>query len=287
MFQCFITSATVQSFGPFSSTSCGLIMFMARLSYILMMSLLCLHQTLKYLYIFKWESVAGWNEDFFTWFLALASFFLSTIFTFTSFQQEHYKLSAEYHLCVGFYMRQNESFAKTERTLTSQDPIHVYSHLVFTIVLLLSFRIALYSHKYCILSTVKRIAEALKIQCWSERLKGFAVNSDNLTTVTSFKDLFVEAGSSLAMASSVFAVIYVSTLKETFDYAFFNSPTGRVYIYATKLAMPSMPTVVLPLLVILKNRRMKDAVGRRIEQTFLVQYMRKTFNPDLLYGVVD
>ena len=256
-------------------------MFLARMSYVLMMTLICLHQILKYLYIFKWEQVAYWNENFFSCFLALASFLWSTIFTIVGNQNEHYKLSAEFHLCVGFYLQPNESLSSSVGS-QPKDPIHVFSYLVFTVVLVLAFRITLYTHKYFILTRLKRLSEILKIPLLTAKLKTMSANSDSMTTTTtttSFRDLFVDAGITLAITVTVFAVIFVSAYKETLDYTFFNSSAGRIYIYAMKVAMPAMPTVVLPLLVILKNPKMKEMIWRRI------QWIRKASSPDQLYDV--
>ena len=64
-------------------------MFLARMSYVLMMTLICLHQTLKYLYIFKFKHIVGLNDDIFAVFLTSFNVMISSLLAFSESFKGH------------------------------------------------------------------------------------------------------------------------------------------------------------------------------------------------------
>ncbi len=158
------TLVTVQLFGPASSSSCNFILFLTRFAYILLVSLTGMHQILRYLYIFKWTHVAYLNENFFGYFLTFDVFILSLFFAFMSYFHGHHKYSIEYYLCIGQKPTENESF-ELHNEEKFKDPIHIFSFVMFSLIIALALQILFYSHKNTIFKKLKLLFEALKLGC--------------------------------------------------------------------------------------------------------------------------
>jgi hypothetical protein len=248
-----------------------------------MMSLLCLHLILKYLYIFKWSCVANLNENFFIRFLAVSVATLGLLFVVASHYSDHHKLSVEYHLCVGHYFVKNGDAADvTANKLKIKDPIRIFSFSSFTLIIVLATKILIFSHKNFIFKHLKRALNVLKLERLARRIKV----DDAAAAHSGFKDLFVDAGTYLAMAFVAVGVIFGATQKETQkDVSFFNSHDGRLYVYFSKVLMPAVPTVILPCLLILNNGKLRQAVSRRVRQTLVFSLTAEVFQLEQLQTV--
>ena len=135
----FIIPILVQCFGPFNPPVCTAIIFASRFTYILIMSLLTMHQVIKFLYIFKWKIIVGLNEVFVALFItvdAIALSFLAALALKITDRKE--VATFEYYLCIGHYPLSNVSAKIATMQKSSEDKIHKFSYLVFAIIFILT-----------------------------------------------------------------------------------------------------------------------------------------------------
>lgn len=267
----------VQSFGPFNITSCNIIFFLTRFSYILILTLIALQQFFRYLYVFKWRLVTELNEIFWAKFLTLLIYFLSSMSAFASVFSDQHKYTVDFHLCIG----QEPSWDLTrgpQFEFRFKDPIHIFSFVMFFIIFALAIQILVYSHKNTILKILKSGLEGVKLQALADCLKLNPTSSSGHDHSTAILDLYVDAGPYLAMA--IFAVgilIYSTELRESMDGSSFSVGPGRALTYLSKVLLSAVTTVILPTVFILNNIKMRQCIWKRLKQASIFRWARVSF----------
>lgn len=236
---------TVESFGPFSLPICSSIIFASRFSYITIISLLTMHQILKFLYIFKWKWIVSLNEVFFALFLTLDLIILSLLLTLAlSFNNQSEVKSVEFYLCIGQYPTTKRSDSYLGTTKLSGDLIHLFSFLSFSTIIILTITIHFYAHKNYLLKHLKSFSQICCQSSLKNYLKSLIVIDENENFELNFKDTFVGSSLSITITLIAFGTLILSTTeKELKDLAYFNSYNGRCFIYGIKFIMAAVPSV--------------------------------------------
>ena len=240
------------------------------------MSLLTVHQVIKFLYIFRWTNIVGLNEAFFATFITFATVILSILTTFVfTIKQE---VGIEYYLCIGQYPWTNLTDNMTTTRQPTDDPIHTLSFLMFGIVILLSVSIHIYSHKYWILKQLKRCCQHFDLP-WMQKVFKTVTIADENDLTSSFRDIFVSSGLYVAVAVTTLGLlIWCISVIESADYSYFNTDNGRLHLYIIKCMLTAMPSVFLPAFVIFNNTKMRNAIATKYIQVFKADPIKNIFN---------
>jgi hypothetical protein len=88
--------------------------------------------------------------------------------------------------------------------------------------------------------------------------------------------MIIQVGAYLAMTLIAFVtLVWVYSGKESGirNYNNINHGIGRIWIYAGKMALPTIVLIVFPILVISNNKKMLVAIKKRIRQTSAVKFI--------------
>jgi len=264
--------------GPQSESVCNFVIFIGRFSYTVIISLLSLHRTIRYLYIFNWSVIVSLNDDFFNTFLTWNVSILNLVFTFVgSFLGFHNK-DLDYHLCRGVNpsIEINQILKRfnlniTNSSFSTPDPIIIYSNSMFYLMLFITFKMWLYSNKMILLQVLKNLSEFLKLTKAKDFCQKKIILNSNEVTVSAkvSKNTIVQAGAYLATMLITFvtlAWVYIGKESGINNYNNINQGMGRMWIYAGKMASPTIVFIVFPIMVISTHEKMQADFKKRIRQ---------------------
>ena len=285
---CLITHSSYTSiliFGPQSESICNFVIFSGRFSYTVILSLLALHQVIKYMYIFNWSFIVSLNDDFFTIFLTLHLTILSLVFTFVGLFLGFHNNDLDYHLCRGVNpnLEINQILKRinvniTNNNFSTPDPIDIFSNSMFFLMLIVTFKMWLYSNKMLLFQTLHNISDFFELKKVKDFCHDKIILNTNEVTVASklSKNMIIQVGAYLAMTLIAFVtLVWVYSGKESGirNYNNINHGIGRIWIYAGKMALPTIVLIVFPILVISNNKKMLVAIKKRIRQTSAVKFI--------------
>jgi len=107
---CFIVripSLSIVFIGPFSSTTCDVIIFLGRYLFLCNITEFTIRQVIKYLYIFQWKYIVSLNDDFFAIYFTLCNFLLSLLLIFLAYLLGYQNSEIDYHICTGKHPKDN------------------------------------------------------------------------------------------------------------------------------------------------------------------------------------
>lgn len=278
---CLITHSSYTSiliFGPQSESICNFVIFIGRFSYTVILSLLALHQVIKYMYIFNWSFIVSLNDDFFTIFLTLHLTILSLVFTFVGLFLGFHNNDLDYHLCRGVNpnLEINQILKRfnvniTNNNFSTPDPIDIFSNSMFFLMLFVTFKMWLYSNKMILLQVLKNLSEFLKLTKAKDFCQKKIILNSNEETVSAkvSKNTIVQAGAYLATTLITFvtlAWVYIGKESGINNYNNINQGMGRIWIYAGKMASPTIVFIVFPIMVISTHEKMQADFKKRIRQ---------------------
>ena len=241
------------------------------------MTLLTVQQFFRYLYVFNWKLVAELNEIFWANFLTMLVYLLSFMSAFASIYSGHHQHSIDFHLCIG----RDPSWDITDRIQGEsrfKDPIHVFSFVTFSVIFALFIKILVYSHKNTILKTLKSCLEGVKLNALADRLPVNGTSAGGPSPATAILELYADAGPYLAIAVFAFGMlIYSNELRESQTGASFNAGPGRALTFLSKVLISFMSTVLLPLMVIINNAKMRQSVWKRLKQANIFRWAQVSF----------
>jgi hypothetical protein len=265
--------------GPYSSTTCGIIIFIGRGMFLSILMELTIRQVIKYLYIFQWKNLVSLNDDFFAIYFTSCNLLLSIEFILVTHFLGFQNSEIDYHICTGKHPKDNimETFYEVKRftnpneipitlnEIANRDPLFIFTLLLFLILFLVGFQTWLYSHKDSL------------IICWK------AVTRTNLNTTSNLninktqgyknnkfeetKNVIIGSSGTLFSIVLIFLLLSPAVVAKSFvkdDPNKINSGSGRLWSYTSRISIPILSYCLLPIIIIVSNSKMRKTLKREI-----------------------
>jgi hypothetical protein len=129
----------------------------------------------------------------------------------------------------------------------------------------------LYSNKMILLQVIKNLSEFFKLTKAKDFCQKKIILNSNEETVSAkvSKNTIVQAGAYLATTLITFvtlAWVYIGKESGINNYNNINQGMGRMWIYAGKMASPTIVFIVFPIMVISTHEKMQADFKKRIRQ---------------------
>jgi len=189
----------------------------------------------------------------------------------------------DYHICTGNHPKDNinETFYEMKRftnqnekpltldEIMKNDPLHVFTLLLFLILVLVGVQTWAYSKKDFIIS------------CWKvingsdpNPKSNHAVNENQGMKNNKFEETKnVIIGSSGALISTILIILFLTpaAISKSIvrnDPNDINTGSGRLWSYASRISIPILSYFVLPIIIFVSNSKMRNTLKREIQERF-------------------
>ncbi len=288
LFTCILTRSNFFGFfcfGPVAGIYCDVSIYFGRLSFVVTLTQITMRQILKYLYIFKWKSIVGLDDNFFAMFVTMVNLFLSSVFVFVTYFLGFHNEELDYHICTGRRPLDNVMMTLKEMkyqyplNLTNssewmidvygRDPVEVFSKYVCLTLALLVTQTWFYSF-------FTHNSKLWDYLCCKLKCNG----ASKITKVTKFKnEKFEETksnilGTSQTVSMIIFAVIAVIPVsvgktRTKLNIEDINRGNLRLLIYLGKISMPTFYFLLFPLLMLAFNQRVKKSLLKEVKESWI------------------
>jgi len=286
LFTCILTRINyfgIFFFGPVTGIYCDVSIYFGRLSFVVTLTQITMRQILKYLYIFKWKSIVGLNDNFFAMFVTMLNLFLSSAFVFVTYFLGFHNEELDYHICTGRRPLDNVMMTLREmkypyplnltnssdwmRDVYGKDPVEVFSKYVcLTLVLLVS---QTWFYSYC-----NHISKLWEFICCIFKCN----NGSNIYPAPAGQnEKFEETksnilGTSQTVIMIVFGIIAmipvsVGRIRGQQKIEDINSGNLRALIYLGKISMPTFYFLIFPLLMLAFNLRVRKYLLKELKES--------------------
>jgi len=244
-----------------------------------------MRQILKYLYIFKWKSIVGLNDNFFAMFVTMVNLLFSTVFVFLTYFLGFHNEELDYHICTGRRPQENIILTLKEmkypyplnitnssewmRDVYGIDPVEVFSKYVcLTLVLLVAqtWFYSYYNHISKLWDYICSIVNCNEVSNISTVPAGqnekFEETKSNILGTSQTVLMIV-----LGMIAMLPVLIGKINTKQNIDDI--NSGNLRTLIYLGKISMPIFYFLVFPLLVLAFNSRMRKYLLKELNESWI------------------
>ena len=270
--------------GPFSLTSCDIIISFGHFLYICTISVLGLRQIIKFLYIFQWKNVVSINDNFFAFYLALCIYTLSAIFVFVCYVLGYLNDDLDYHICTGKTPQENfqatfirmgftENYKSNQiwfKDGTISDPMEFFSNVLSSIILLLTCQM----WWYAIQDKANNISQVISyVKCCKTKT----------TILQPLEEKFCETKSKilgnglslifLLLCLAALIPLYLARLRAKKDISEVNHGWTRALVYFERMTLPLMSTIICPLLIIQFNSKIKKSIIKELKETKVVKWV--------------
>ena len=222
---------------------------------------------------------------FFAIYFTLCNIMLNFMFVITSYQLGFHSSEVDYHLCTGNQPDNNiredflriKKFTKSDELPPSydaiilRDPIRMFVYTSFIMLFFLGAQIWFYSKKELF----------IRIWKWVKRI-GQNPLPNLVTENTKFEEekcAIIGTGGTLTLSFVIILVYIPAFITRTLLKKDQNSPnteTGRLWIYGSKILLAIMNNVILPIVIILSNSKMRKTLNREIQ--YYICNWRSNFN---------
>ena len=269
--------------GPFSSTTCDMIILFGRYMFLSILIEFTIRQVIKYLYIFQWKYLVSLNADFFAIYFTACNLLLSMVFILIAYFLGYQNSEVDYHICTGKHPKDNimQTFNEMKRftkpnemplnldEIMSRDPLHVFTLLLFLTLLLVGFQTWVYCQK------------DLLVTCWKVITRTDMNPSSNLgiTENQVIKNNKFEETKSVIIGSSetLIAIVLIillltpaaiskSILRTDPDKI--NTGSGRLWSYTSRISIPILSFCLGPIITIVSNSKMRKTLKREMQELF-------------------
>jgi hypothetical protein len=259
--------------GPYSSWTSGILISIARFTFICRLMQLTIRQLIKYLYIFQWKYLVSLNDDFFAIYFTHCNILFSFLFIFTNYFLGFNNSEVDYHLCSGKNPKDNilEDFIRMKKYVKSnelplsfdamsrRDPLAKLTQILFLVIFVVVVQTLFYSKKEILNSIWNRKNVIVQNETIHQARKNIKFEET--------KHVILGEGGTLTFFFAItlaYIPFFITKSLLNKDPNVFNKNSGKLWYYGSKLSLAIMSNCIPPLIIIVGNSKMRLTLKREI-----------------------